>query len=402
MSNMIIACSDCGTVQQLSPSRQGHKLICCRCATTLERVRGNTLDRSLALALATFLLLFPANLMTLLHITIAGNERSSVLGSGVVGMAQQGWPLLAIVVGLQAVVLPFARFGLLSASLAAIRFDIGGRWAGRMFRWAERLDLWAMPDVFLIGAVVGYSRIAARLPIIIGPGGWFLIGAAILAMLTRVSLDRRAIWRMIGPPPVPRDGDIIGCGTCDLVVGSDLLGQPCPRCQAVLWRRQPSSLMRASALVAAGYLLYPVANYFPMSVQIQLNEAKNHTIASGIEQLFSSGFWPLGIVIFCTSIAIPLLKLCGLTWLVWTTHQHSERGLVLKTRIYRFVSEIGRWSNVDVFTIATFLPIMQFGSLLSVHAGKGAPAFLAVIVLTMLAARFFDPRLMWDAARSTA
>jgi paraquat-inducible protein A len=107
-------------------------------------------------------------------------------------------------------------------------------------------------------------------------------------------------------------------------------------------------------------------------------------------------------VIFCTSIAIPLLKLCGLTWLVWTTHRHSERGLVLKTRIYRVVSEIGRWSNVDVFTIATFLPIMQFGSLLSVHAGKGAPAFLAVIVLTMLAVRFFDPRLMWDAARSTA
>jgi paraquat-inducible protein A len=238
--------------------------------------------------------------------------------------------------------------------------------------------------------------VATRLPITIGPGGWFLISAATLAMLTRASLDRRAIWRMIGPSPSPGSGDTVGCGTCDLVLSAELLGQPCPRCQATLWRRQPLSLTRSAALVAAGYLLYPVANYFPMSVQIELNDAKNHTIAAGIEQLFTSGFWPLGVVIFCTSIAIPLLKLCGLTWLIWTTRQHSRRSLVFKTRVYRFISEIGRWSNVDVFTIAIFLPIMQFGSLLSVHVGTGAPAFLAVIVLTMLAVRFFDPRLMWD------
>jgi paraquat-inducible protein A len=399
MPNVIIACSDCGAVQQLPPSRRGHKLICWRCAATLERVSSNTLDRSLALALATLLMLFPANLMTLLHITIAGAERSSVLSSGIVGMAEQGWPLLAIVVGLQGVIFPFARFGLLSAALATIQLDLGRRWSGRLFRWAERLDLWAMPDVFLIGAAIGYSRVAARVPIVIGPGGWFLIAAAVLAMLTRVSLDRQEIWRLIGPPRYPHEGEVIGCRTCDFVVGPELVGQPCPRCRAIVWRRRPLSLMRSTALVAAGYLLYPVANYFPMSVQIQLGEAKNHTIAAGIEQLFGSGFWPLGVVIFCTSIAIPLLKLCGLTWLIWTTHQHSPHKLVLKTRMYRVITEIGRWSNVDVFTVAVFLPILQFGSLLSVHAGAGAPAFLAVIVLTMLAVRIFDPRLMWDAAR---
>ena len=46
-----------------------------------------------------------------------------LLGSGIVGMAQQGWVPLAVVVGLQGVLLPFLRFGLLSAALATIRFD---------------------------------------------------------------------------------------------------------------------------------------------------------------------------------------------------------------------------------------------------------------------------------------
>jgi len=399
MPTMIVACSDCGTVQELLPVRSRQKLVCCRCDNTLERARSSIVDRPLALALATLLLLFPANLMTLLSVSLAGAERSSRLGSGVVAMAQEGWLLLAIVVGFQGIVLPFLRFGLLSAALTALRLDLRATWVGRVFRWAEHIDLWAMPDVFLIGAVIGYSRVAAMLPLTIGAGGWCLIGAAILAMLTRVSLDRRAIWRLIRPPPDTAPARTVGCATCELVLPEEMEGAPCPRCQARLWRRQPFSLMRVSALVAAGYLLYPVANYFPMSLQIQLDETKGHTIANGIEQLIGAGFWPLAIVIFCTSIAIPLLKLCGLTWLIWSVRYASDRGVVFKTRVYRFIVEIGRWSNVDVFTIAIFLPLMQFGSLVSVRVGRGAPAFLAVIVLTMFAARFFDPRLMWDNVR---
>ena len=158
--------------------------------------------------------------------------------------------------------------------------------------------------------------------------------------------------------------------------------------------------MQASALVAAGYLLYPVANYFPMSIDIQLGQVKQHTIASGLEQLVSAGLWPLAVLIFCASIAIPLLKLIGMTWLILSARQGSRRRLLLKTRLYRVIREIGRWSNIDVFTIAIFLPLMQFSGLVSVRAASGAPAFLAVIVLTMLAVHLFDPRLIWDPVRT--
>lgn len=133
-----------------------------------------------------------------------------------------------------------------------------------------------------------------------------------------------------------------------------------------------------------------------MSVNSQFGELHTHTIASGIEQLLGAGLWPLAAVIFCTSIAIPLLKLIGLTWLIWSAKCGSRRHLPFKTKMYRVIEEIGRWSNIDIFTIAIFLPLMQFGSFVSVRAAQGAPAFLAVIVLAMIAVRVFDPRLMWD------
>jgi len=397
---MLIACSDCGTIQQIHVLRRPGRLVCCRCDCALERTAGRALDYALALSLATLLLLFPANLMTLFQVSVLGMERASCLGSGVIGLWQQGFAPLAIVVGMQGVVLPFLRFGLLATALGAVRCKTQGSWTGAVFRWAERLDVWAMPDVFLIGAAIGYSRVAARLPLTIGPGGWCLIAAASLAMLTRATLDRRAVWRRIAVPADPPPGPVIACRTCDLIVPQQHAGERCPRCRDRLYHRVPSSIMRATALVVAGYLLYPVANYFPMSVDRQLGSLHDHTIASGVAQLVGAGLWPLAAVIFTTSIAIPLLKLVGLTWLIWSVRYRHTRHVVFQTKLYRVIREIGRWSNVDVFTIAVFLPLMQLDGLVSVRAATGASAFLAVIVLTMLAARLFDTRLLWDLARS--
>jgi paraquat-inducible protein A len=115
-------------------------------------------------------------------------------------------------------------------------------------------------------------------------------------------------------------------------------------------------------------------------------------------ELFQAHLWPLGVLIFCTSIAIPLLKLAGLSWCLISVWHGSRHRLVPKTRLCRLIDEIGRWSCVDVFTIAVFLPLMQFGGMVSTDAAIGAAPFLLVVVITMLASHTFDPRLMWDAA----
>jgi paraquat-inducible protein A len=60
------------------------------------------------------------------------------------------------------------------------------------------------------------------------------------------------------------------------------------------------------------------------------------------------------------------------------------------------VKEIGRWSSVDPFTIAVFVPLMTFRPIAASHAAPGATAFIGVVVLTLLASVYFDPRLMWD------
>jgi paraquat-inducible protein A len=396
---MTIACSHCGTVQELPPVPSGSVALCPVCDNHVERSAGRSLNTALACTLATLILLFPANLLPLMSVSLLGVTRTSRIGSGVVSLWHGHWVVVAALVGACAVILPVVRFGLLSVVLACLRLHYRPRWLGSAFRWAMTLDFWAMQDVFLLGAAVGYSRVSANLDVTIGSGGICLILAALLSMLSRASLDRRMTWRaiMADPGMLETGGRVISCTVCYLAFPAEQEGSRCSRCNARLSARKPDSAVRTAALLIAGLALYVPANLFPMSSDVQLGALTPHRIIDGIRELAQAGLWPLGVLIFCTSIAIPLLKLASLGWLLVSVRLRSRRHLVFKTKLYRAVDEIGRWSSIDVFTIAVFLPLLQFGTLISSRADIGAPAFMLVVVLTMLASQTFDPRTVWDA-----
>ena len=124
-------------------------------------------------------------------------------------------------------------------------------------------------------------------------------------------------------------------------------------------------------------------------------------ILSGVLELIHNDLWPLAVIVFTASIVLPLIKLFGLTWMLVATRVQSSRFLVSRTRLYRTIDTIGRWSNIDIFSVSVLVALLQFGALTAVHAGAGLVAFAAVVIITMLATMVFDPRLMWDAgARS--
>jgi paraquat-inducible protein A len=53
---------------------------------------------------------------------------------------------------------------------------------------------------------------------------------------------------------------------------------------------------------------------------------------------------------------------------------------------------------IDVFMVSILAVLVQLGFVATVRPDGGIVAFGAVVILTMLAAFSFDPRLMWDAA----
>jgi paraquat-inducible protein A len=397
---MTIACSDCGALQDLPPLTKRSAASCPVCRNRMESRAGRNLTVAAICSTATFLLLIPANLLPLMRVSMLGMTRDSRIASGVHALWDHQWVVVAFLVAALVIGLPLLRFAMLSLVLVVCRVRARPPWLGRVFRWAVQLDPWAMPDVFLLGCAVGYGRIRANLPVTIEAGGICLIFAAVLCMVTRAALDKRTVWRLIAPERTPpkEPSAVIGCTACELVVPLDSQGDPCPRCGSKLSSRRPYAMARTLALVLAGFVLYFPANLYPMDTDTQLGEQVPHRIVDGIRELFNAGLYPLGVLIFCTSIAIPLLKLAGLSWCMLSVWRKSATRLRFKTATFRFIDEVGRWSCIDVFTIAVFVPLLQFDGLLTSKAEPGAVAFILVVVLTMWASRAFDPRLMWDAA----
>lgn len=398
---MTIGCPDCGAVADLPPLPPRSRAICTICKGDLEKTGGRSIRAALACSIATLLLLIPANAMPLLRIGLFGMQAQNVIGNGIAVLWDQHWILISACTTLFVIVFPFIVFGLLSAVLGALWLGYRPHWLAPAFRWAVWLELWGMVDMFLLASFVGYYRLInlGQAHVSIDMGGACFMAAGFLTMVSRAALDSRTVWRAIGPEAdVPAGVETLSCTTCNLVQPASHDGRPCPRCGATLRARKPDAMPRTAALLIASLILFFPANILPMNISMQLGSEKSYTIFTGVRELFDSGLWPLGVLIFCTSIVIPFGKILVLGWCVVSVWARSTRHLIVKTETFRLVAELGRWSKTDPFTIVFFVPLVHFGGLASASAGWGATAFMAMSVLTMLASSTFDPRLMWDVA----
>lgn len=193
------------------------------------------------------------------------------------------------------------------------------------------------------------------------------------------------------------DAGILVCHECQQL-NRPPAGQPprCRRCGARLHGRRPNSIARTWALLLSAALLYIPANLLPIMSVHMLGRGSPATIMGGVIELIQAGMLPIALVVFVASILVPSFKLLGIALLLYSVQRHQVMSPRQRILMYRFIEWVGRWSMLDIFVIAILVALVSFGNLASIEAGAGALAFAAVVILTMLAAITFDPRLIWD------
>lgn len=198
------------------------------------------------------------------------------------------------------------------------------------------------------------------------------------------------------------DAGILVCTECHELnkQEADADEQSCTRCGAQVHARRPNSLIRTWALLITAAIIYIPANVLPIMTVSSLGQGEPSTIMSGVIELVQHGMIPIASVVFIASILVPTFKLVGIALLLFSVQRRQPLSARQRIWMYRFIEFIGRWSMLDIFVIAILVAVVNFGRLASVEANLGAIAFATVVILTMLAAVTFDPRLIWDNTES--
>ena len=193
---------------------------------------------------------------------------------------------------------------------------------------------------------------------------------------------------------------LIRCHTCGKLVPESMQDDHdrvrCPRCHAALHMRTSNSLSHTWALLITAMLLYIPANIYPIMTVTYFGAGEPDTIMSGVVLLIKLKSYAVAAVIFIASVLVPLLKMISLLILLLSVQHNWDLDNRQRTRMYRAVELVGRWSMLDLFVIAVLVALVNFGNVAQIVSGHGASAFGAVVVLTMLAATTFDARLIWD------
>ncbi|MEI8603342.1 paraquat-inducible protein A [Shewanella sp. PP-Sp27a-2] len=184
------------------------------------------------------------------------------------------------------------------------------------------------------------------------------------------------------------------CKVCRQLNSSDL--SHCQRCEAELQVRDYSSLQKSWALLITAAILLVPANIYPITMLTNQRQVRHDTIFSGILHLVHSDMLPIAVIVFTASILVPWIKIIGLSIYLCAISFDipiSKKKLMVG---FHIIEWIGRWSMLDLFVISITVALVNMGQLLDAKPAPAATAFALVILLTQLAAKVLDTRLLWD------
>lgn len=413
----VIACPVCDTLQQVPDLGARQIAHCVTCGSELRRYSRLDRARILSLVLTCLLLFIIANAFPIVVLEMGGQDQPLTLIGAVITLLNEGMIPVAMLVLLPTMLLPGMYLLILLGALLVISLRVvPDKWVNRMVRMMQQIYPWSMVEVFLLGILVATIKLAGTATVVLGPALWAWMGTTITLTVV-LTVDLRRLIRRTQVPvhraepgeglyalthqdevlPTARSRGMIACQHCQTLWVAAQDGQSCLRCGGRLARRRFYDLNVTWALLITAVILYIPANVLPMMITQSLFGTSEDTILSGVVFFWRNGEWFIASIIFIASFLIPLFKLVALVMLAIQVQRGSAWRLLERTRLYHAVEWVGRWSMLDVFVVAITSALVQRPGVAVVIAGPGIVAFGAVVVLTMLAAMSFDPRLAWDA-----
>ncbi|WP_240778783.1 paraquat-inducible protein A [Shewanella sp. SNU WT4] len=375
-------CHECDLRVAIPPLQVNQKALCPRCGFLLAAKRRNALNRMLAFALTALIFLALSLPFHFISFKSSGLENEIKMLDSVTILISSGYGFLAVIEVITVLLIPMLV--LISLMYVTLSLKLGRMpWQGReIMALIYRLLPWNMAEIFLVGTLVSLVKIISLADIHLGPSFFAFILFSISMTATLLHIDKRSFNQAFASCAAAANDNH----------SSAIITASVPHAPV-----QPSlSIQRTWALIITSILLYIPANILPIMNTRLLGQDDPSTIIGGVLLLWHHGSYPIAMVIFVASVMVPIIKILVLIWLNYSVQTGAFRYAKQRIRWYRLAEFVGRWSMIDIFVVIILASLVQLGNAMSIVPGSATFAFAAVVIVTMLAAMSFEPKLIYN------
>ena len=189
-----IACHECDLLHQRRSLPPGGTARCIRCGAVLYRRKRNSLNRVLALTISGLILFMVANVYPFLTFRLEAQIQKTTLISGVIELYNQGMWIVAAVVFLTSIMMPLLEIIGMLYILLPLKYKLRPWKLSLAFRLVRGFKPWGMMEVFMVGILVAFVKLAKMASLIPGIALYAFLALIFVLAASAASLDPHIVW----------------------------------------------------------------------------------------------------------------------------------------------------------------------------------------------------------------
>ena len=173
------------------------KALCGRCGAVLYRDIPDSINRTIALAIAGLVLFVCANVFPFLAFEVSGQSVQATLLSGAIALNKQGmWEVAALVV-FTCVVAPLVQLLLMLYLFIPLKFNRLPKFSARAFLLLREIQSWNMIEVFMVGILVALVKLTKMAIIVPGLALWSFMALIVVLTAAASAIDPELVWEKV-------------------------------------------------------------------------------------------------------------------------------------------------------------------------------------------------------------
>ncbi|HPX61661.1 MAG TPA: paraquat-inducible protein A [Deltaproteobacteria bacterium] len=201
----LIICHECDQVLKEIPLPNGGVACCSCCGATLYRHTQDSINRTLAFAVAAAVMYVIANCFPIIGIDFQGNYNEVTLPGAISSVWNQGRPVISTLVLFCIIVAPAVEIMLMICLLLPVRMGQKALGVYPIMRTLQVIKTWGMVEVFMLGILVALVKLTTDFIVIYEVAIWAFAALTLLLASMTASFNPREVWQQLDQ--IAEDGE---------------------------------------------------------------------------------------------------------------------------------------------------------------------------------------------------